>query len=40
MDNPAAYPPTAHTFAGQMLPWLQLHDDLPKHDKTILISTE
>ncbi|MEZ5809975.1 MAG: GFA family protein [Rhizobiaceae bacterium] len=40
MDDPQAYPPTARTFAGQKLGWLELHDDLPKHQKTILIATE
>jgi hypothetical protein len=40
MDNPTAFPPTAHTFAGQQLEWLKLHDNLPRHEKTILIAVE
>ena len=39
MDNPEIYPPSYHTFAGQQLPWLQLHDDLPRVEKTLLIET-
>ena len=40
MDNPEAYPPTYHTFAGQQLSWLQLHDDLKRVEKTVLIETD
>ena len=40
MEAPENFPPKAHTFAGRKLAWLQLHDDLPKHDKTILIETK
>lgn len=40
MDNPNDFPPTYHTFAGQKLDWLELTDDLPKVEKTILIKTE
>lgn len=40
MDDPEAFPPTYHTFAGKKLSWLELHDDLPKFEKTILIKTE
>jgi hypothetical protein len=40
MDDPAAYPPTAHTFAGKQVSWLKLCDRLPKHEKTVLITTE
>ena len=40
MDDPEAFPPTYHTFAGKKLGWLKLHDDLPKVEKTILIKTE
>ena len=39
MDEPNRYPPTCHTFAGQQLEWLALHDDLPRAEKTILIQT-
>ncbi|MEO0329389.1 MAG: GFA family protein [Pseudomonadota bacterium] len=37
MDNPDAYPPTAHTFASKQISWLAMDDKLPLHDKTILI---
>ena len=40
MDNPNDFPPTYHTFTGQQLDWLELHDDLRKVDKTIMINTE
>ena len=40
MDNPEAYPPQYHTFAGQQLSWLALNDDLPKVEKTLLIETK
>lgn len=39
MDDPSAFPPTAHTFAVKQLEWLRLADDLPRHDSTILIQT-
>ena len=40
MDEPEAFPPKAHTFAGEQLDWLKLNDELPRHDKTILIRSE
>ena len=40
MDDPEAYPPSYHTFAGQQLGWLELHDDLKRVEKTLLIDTE
>lgn len=40
MDTPNDFPPAYHTFAGRKLDWLELHDDLPKVEKTILIKTE
>lgn len=40
MDEPERFAPSYHTFAGQQLSWLQLTDDLPRHEKTILIKTE
>ena len=39
MDEPENFPPKAHTFAGEQLSWLSLHDDLPRFEKTILIET-
>ncbi|MCC0030236.1 MAG: GFA family protein [Brucellaceae bacterium] len=40
MDDPEAFPPTAHTFAGRQLSWLKLADDLPRAEKTLLIKTD
>jgi hypothetical protein len=40
MDQPERYPPTYHSFAGHQLDWLDLRDDLPRYDKTLLIKTE
>lgn len=40
MDRPSDFPPAYHTFAGQKLDWLELHDDLPKVEKTLLIKTD
>ena len=37
MDEPEKFPPTYHTFAGQQLDWLELGDNLPRHDSTIMI---
>lgn len=37
MDNPEAYPPTAHTFEGEQLPWLELADNLPRAKATLSI---
>ena len=39
MDNPENYPPNAHTFSGQQLPWLNLKDDLQRVEKTLVIQT-
>jgi len=39
MDDPEAFPPTAHTFANEQLNWLSLHDDLHRVEKTLLIKT-
>lgn len=40
MAEPELYPPSYHTFAGQQLSWLALHDDLKRVEKTLLIETE
>lgn len=40
MDRPEDFPPTYHTFEGQQLPWLELADQLSRHEKTVLIKTE
>lgn len=39
MDEPNRFPPTAHTFAGEQLSWMELGDALPRHETTILIKT-
>ncbi len=40
MDNPEAFPPQYHTFAGQQISWLDLEDNLPRVEKTLLIETQ
>jgi hypothetical protein len=30
-DEPAAFVATTHVFYGERLPWLELHDALPRH---------
>lgn len=40
MDEPENYPPEYHTFEGQQLEWLKLHDDLPRVEKTLVIKTD
>lgn len=40
MDNPESYPPTAHTFEGDQLPWLELADNLPRAKKALSITVE
>ncbi len=34
MDDPEAYPPAKHGYAGKQLPWLKLDDDLPRFAAT------
>ncbi len=33
LDGPSLYEPTAHIFWSERLPWVQVCDDLPKHEK-------
>ena len=40
MDEPERFPPSYHTFAGDQLKWLELHDDLRRVEKTLLIKTD
>ena len=40
MDEPERFPPTAHSYEGEQLPWLELSDDLPRAKKTISIEAE
>ena len=40
MDEPEKFPPKYHSFAGKQISWLELADDLPRHEKTILIKSE
>ena len=37
MDEPDLFAPTYHTFAGQQIEWLELADDLPRHELTLII---
>ena len=34
MDEPEAYPPQQHGYAGEQLSWLMLADDLPRYAQT------
>jgi hypothetical protein len=34
MNSPEDFPPSQHAFAGEQLSWLELTDDLPRHDAT------
>ena len=34
MDDPEAYPPAKHGYAGEQLTWLELSDDLPRFPAT------
>lgn len=33
LDNPAVYKPTAHIFWSERLPWVNVFDELPTHEK-------
>lgn len=33
LDDPSTYTPTAHIFWSERLPWVQVADGLPTHDK-------
>jgi hypothetical protein len=37
MDEPERFAPTAHSYALEQLPWLELNDTLPRHKKTVSI---
>ena len=34
LDRPQDHPPQSHSYAGERLPWLRLHDGLPEHETT------
>lgn len=38
LENPADFEPTFHVNYKSKLPWLQMNDDLPKYDTTLLHS--
>jgi len=38
MDEPDAFAPTYHTFAGQQVEWLKLGDALPRNDAALMIN--
>ena len=40
MDDPEHFPPTYHSFEGQQLEWLALHDDLDRYEKTKMIKVQ
>jgi hypothetical protein len=35
LSNGAAVAPTRHVFAGEQLPWFEVHDDLPRYATTM-----
>ncbi|MEL7025760.1 MAG: GFA family protein [Pseudomonadota bacterium] len=40
LDDPQDFEPTFHVFCHSQLPWLALHDDLPKYPRSLLHSPE
>ena len=34
LDQPEDFPPTAHVFTEERIPWLDLGDDLPRHPRS------
>lgn len=40
LENPADFKPTFHVNYGSRLPWLELNDDLPKYEATLLHGPE
>jgi len=40
LENPDDFEPTFHVNYGSKLPWLQINDDLPKYEGTLLHSPE
>ncbi|MEM7216454.1 MAG: GFA family protein [Pseudomonadota bacterium] len=40
MEKPEEFEPTFHVNFQSKLPWLQMHDDLPKYDSTLLHAPE
>ncbi len=34
LDDPARYTPSAHVHFAEHLPWANLHDTLPRHDRS------
>lgn len=40
LENPADFKPEFHVNYQSKLPWLEMNDDLPKYDDTLLHSPE
>jgi len=40
LDDPTQFQPTFHVNYQSKLPWLEMNDDLPKYDGTLLTSPE
>ncbi|WP_114388867.1 GFA family protein [Notoacmeibacter marinus] len=36
LDTPDRFAPTVHAFYPERIVWLDLHDDLPRHDRTTI----
>ncbi len=32
LERPADYPPRLHAYAVERIPWLEIHDDLPRYE--------
>ncbi len=40
LEDPYDFKPTFHVNYQSKLPWLQINDDLPKYEGTLLVSPE
>jgi len=36
LDDPSAFPPADHTWTSERIPWLELGDHLPRHERSRL----
>lgn len=35
LENPAKFPPTGHAHIGEAVAWFDVHDDLPRFERTV-----
>ncbi|MEM9497000.1 MAG: GFA family protein [Pseudomonadota bacterium] len=40
LDDPTLYEPQAHIFWSERLPWVQVRDDLPRHEKGLQVAAQ